>query len=135
MKIYFLLISLLVVAGCEEDVTGKQTMPEKPPGIWFDHGVQCSQEIVKATTDLNSLPFDAVAEMVQYVNLENGAPRYSQAVQGEDLKYVGKFTACGKPIRLWQYPCNNSDGCYVGIQPFKDSYYIGQIYPEGLLKQ
>jgi hypothetical protein len=91
----------------------------------FDRGIQCSPEIRSSLSSITLLPPDIESQIASYLDLEFGAPEFSEPVSVEDIVYVGEFEACGKPIKFWEYPCGYEPGCYATIQPFEDTYVLG----------
>ncbi|MEE2733509.1 MAG: hypothetical protein VYA55_21995 [Pseudomonadota bacterium] len=133
MRHFALVLALTFLQACSEDKS-EMSIPNDVPGIWMDKGIQCFNEIADSTFDLSELPSNISEYISQYLDTEYGAPKYSVPIELSEIKYVGVYSACGKAIKLWVYPCGENNDCYVGIQPWKDTYYTSMVNPEFDLK-
>ena len=95
----------------------------------MDRGIQCSNEIKNATYNLNNLKKDIYPDLAEYLNIEYGAPDYSEPISPSEIVYVGEYSACEQRIKIWKYPCS-SNNCFVGILPWKNAYLTTMVSPE-----
>jgi len=121
-----IVILFLFLCGCGEEKIQKSIQSD----VTYDQGVQCDSEGSPATFH----PADTVDSMrfqiAIYIDLIYGAPRYSEKINLDEIAYVGEYDVCETLIRIWEYECGDTDGCYVGTMPTLNSYSIGTVSPE-----
>jgi len=121
------IVLALLVSSCNET---KDPIVGEIPGMRIDKGIQCFTEVENSTFKLSGLPNGIESEIAEYIDTSYGAPEYSDKIEIEDIKYVGEYDACNVTVKIWQYPCGETDKCHVGIQPWGDSYYTGEVNPQ-----
>lgn len=70
------------------------------------------------------LPTDIESEIASSLNLEFGAPRFSEPLEPSDLSYIGEFVVNGIPTKYWSFPCSSEPGCWAYASPWDDSYTL-----------
>ena len=133
MKAHQAILLTLAIQACSNEGDDLEVVAEIP-GTWNDRGIYCAKEIEYATFDLTNLPIGIESHIAGHLDREYGAPFASESLDVSEITFVGIYSACNSKVKIWEYPCGHSNNCYVGIQPWKDTYLTGMVFPEFDLK-
>ncbi len=104
-----------ILVACEKPPAEGPRAPADDEPLWTD-------EVRYSTFSLKNLPANIEEEIVEYLNLEFGAPGFSEPLTTGDLAYVGQFEEYGKPKRYWRFSCREKPGCWATVQPYGVGY-------------